>query len=414
MKTRAFFWNMVSCTASALATVLLLAAVTRFCGDASAGIFSIAFVTAQLLMNLGHFGVRAYQASDIGERFTFPQYFTGRLLTCSAMAAAGGAYVLWNGLDREKGTVVLLLCVFKMFDTLADVFEGRFQQKGRMDLAGLSLFLRTVCSTAVFILVLWCTRDLVVTCWVSAAAGAVLLLLFGWLPCRRYAEVRLSGPMAQVGRLLAECTPLFLSLFLLAFLVNAPKYAIDRLMEPQYQTYYNILYLPAQVAYLFSTFLFKPIVTTLAARWERGETARFWKTVRVTLLLTGAATVLALGAAYVLGLPVLEAVYGVDLGGYRAHLLVIILAGGCGALGNVLYYALAVLRAQRGIFLCYGAAFLFSLFLPGVMTGSFGMMGAALSYLALMAALTLLLGGLTLYCRRRAAPPKSAPERGAG
>ena len=91
MKKRgAFFWNMAGCTVNAGATVVLLAAVTRICGAEEGGVFSIAFVTAQMLMTLGAFGVRAYQASDMEEEFTFPQYLTHRLLTCALMVCLLG------------------------------------------------------------------------------------------------------------------------------------------------------------------------------------------------------------------------------------------------------------------------------------------------------------------------------------
>ena len=128
MKKRgAFFWNMAGCTVNAGATVVLLAAVTLICGAEEGGVFSIAFVTAQMLMTLGAFGVRAYQASDM-EEFTFPQYLTHRLLTCALMVGAGASWAFLSGYRGEKAAVAVLLCVFKMIDALADVLEGRLQQ----------------------------------------------------------------------------------------------------------------------------------------------------------------------------------------------------------------------------------------------------------------------------------------------
>ena len=392
MKKRgAFFWNMAGCTVNAGATVVLLAAVTRICGAEEGGVFSIAFVTAQMLMTLGAFGVRAYQASDMEEEFTFPQYLTHRLLTCALMVGAGASWAFLSGYRGEKAAVAVLLCVFKMIDALADVLEGRLQQKGRMDLAGKSLCLRTLLSTTLFVAALWLTEKLTFACILAVAGAAVGLVAFGLLPCRRYARLALTGRLRPVGQLFARCAPLFFSLFILAYLVNAPKYAIDRLLPEQYQTYYNIISMPAQVIYLFSTFIFKPIITDLAEDWQAGRRKKFRGAVTRLLLFTVGTTAATLAAAFAAGIPVLEGIYGVELSPYRTHLLLILVGGGLHGVANLLYYVLTVLRCQGSIFASAGAAFAAALLLPGAWVSAAGMMGAVLSYGAVMLLLALLM-----------------------
>ena len=55
------------------------------------------------------------------------------------------------------------------------------------------------------------------------------------------------------------------------------------------------------------------------------------------------------------------------------------------ALANLMYYALVIMRKQRTVFFVYAAAAVAAFFLSGGLVGAFGINGAALCYLLLMA-----------------------------
>ena len=67
----------------------------------------------------------------------------------------------------------------------------------------------------------------------------------------------------------------------------------------------------------------------------------------------------------------------------------IVLGGGFYALANLMYYALVIMRRQKTVFFVYAAAAVAAFFLSGVLVGAFGINGAALCYLLLMAMLLL-------------------------
>ena len=54
-KKSEFFWNMLGSIANTSTTVILLMAVTNINGVYDAGIFSIAFATAQIMMIIGNY-----------------------------------------------------------------------------------------------------------------------------------------------------------------------------------------------------------------------------------------------------------------------------------------------------------------------------------------------------------------------
>lgn len=52
--------------------LLYLLVVTRVCGAQLAGFYSLSYATAQLLLQVGRYGVRTYQATDLEHKYIFP------------------------------------------------------------------------------------------------------------------------------------------------------------------------------------------------------------------------------------------------------------------------------------------------------------------------------------------------------
>lgn len=94
---------------NAATSVVLLMMVTRTLGDEKAGIFSLGFSVSLMMQTVGVFEVRPFQSTDIYKQFTFPQYFSFRLLSCLLMLIGAIGYVLVNAFSAEKAWVILLL-----------------------------------------------------------------------------------------------------------------------------------------------------------------------------------------------------------------------------------------------------------------------------------------------------------------
>ena len=69
-----FVWNMAGSMIMAFQSVILLMIITRTAGLAEAGIFTIANVNANLFLNIGKYGMRNYQVSDVEGQFSFGDY----------------------------------------------------------------------------------------------------------------------------------------------------------------------------------------------------------------------------------------------------------------------------------------------------------------------------------------------------
>ena len=90
-----YIWNAISATMLAMQSPIILAVMTRTNGTSDAGIFSIAIAIANLMMYVGQYGLRRFQASDVNEQFSFEEYHGMRVLTCAVLVAASLGYCVF-------------------------------------------------------------------------------------------------------------------------------------------------------------------------------------------------------------------------------------------------------------------------------------------------------------------------------
>ncbi len=438
-----YIWNAIGGMLNAGQSVLVLIIVTRVCGLEAAGLYSIAFATGNLFMYLGNYGVRNYQVSDVDEKFPFRSYVLHRLLTVALMLLVAAVYCTYSLLrgaySPAKTMTVAAMCLLKAIDCLEEVLEGRLHQRGRLDLAGKMMTVRLLVSIGGMLAVLVATGNLLTAtnAAIILAAAAVILMAAA---CRRTllplqpapgaaaknksAATSPAAPAAHVPELAAGignaagapaaatsaavsaacrgalrdaavlmrvCFPVCAANFLSFYLINAPKYAIDAAMSETAQAQYNFIAMPVFVIQLLGMFVYQPVLVRMTLSWNRADKKGFLRDfLRITagLLIIAA---LCLGGAYVLGIPVLSALYATDLSALKPELL-LILAGGVFLAMNGFYSAvLTLMREQNRIPFMYLAGAVLSLILTPRFVGISGIMGAVISFVLIMAIVCALL-----------------------
>lgn len=404
-ETGNFIWNAVGGMLNAGQSVFLLIIITRICGLETAGIFSIAFATGNLFMYVGNYGVRNYQVSDQAGEYAFADYLWHRVLTICIMLAAAVGYSLWSmysgSYSLYKAACVFAMCVLKAVDCAEEVFEGRYQQRGRLDLAGKLVTIRLLVSIGGMMLILAVTGDLL-----KATVAAVLLAIAASaaviLCCRDTAACEKAPFRAEkVGGLLKACFPVFAANFLSFYLINEPKYAIDAAMDETAQACYNFIAMPVFVIQLLNMFLYQPMLLRMTVCWERQNKKEFLGYFYKLSAALLAVAVPVLLAAWLLGIPVLSWLYATDLTSYRVDLLLILLGGVFLAFNGFYCAVLTITRQQNTIPFVYLAGAVISFVLTPVMVQGSGIRGAVVSFLIVMALVTALLSGVFIRTVKR-------------
>ena len=375
-----FIWNMMGSIANAFSTLVLSIFINRILGVESGGIFSFAYANAQLMLTIGQFEVRPYQSTDIKEKYGFNTYFSLRLVSCFSMILVTLFYVILNSFSFEKGLVVFAFAAFKMVEAFADVLAGRFQQKDRIDLSGKLFFIRVTLSTIVFIVVIKFSQSLVIGAVSMFLTSFLLLVFFDSRFIFEDDKNKIAIDYRNIFSLAIEVLPLFAGAFMMMYISNAPKYAINDKFNDEFQNIYNILFMPAFVINLFSVFMFRPMLTKMAGYWNDGKLKKLARIILLMYLYILIFTGAAVFAAYIVGIPALEIMYKIDLREYKNHLMMVMVVGGISALMVFSSNVITVMRQQRYVIIAYLLTAVFSLTAVRKMVGKYAIKGAIMSY----------------------------------
>lgn len=396
-----FAWNVIGSVCTSLLSVVLLFVVTRVNGVDPAGMFSITFATSTVLYSIGDFGMRVYQVTDSNRQHGFGVYLTARFVVDICMVLCGVIFVIISGYTATKAAVCLGLVGFRFVDAASETYQGEFQLNGRLDIGGKSVFYRTSAAIAVFMAVDIITKNVTAATMALLATNAVIWCCYDIRLIPRYTKERLSFKKNEIAAVIKDCFPLFFSTFFSNYIVNAPKYAIDKLLTYDMQTYFNIIYLPTFTINLMSTFVLKPLLKGLGELWNGRQYRKFLGIVAKMGGVIAAITLLVEAVCYVMGIPILAFIYSVELKPYKTDLLILVLSGGFFALSVALFYALTTMRSQKIASLAYIAAALAGTFLPNILVTKAGLRGAAISSCCISAILTLLLSVGFVFAWRR-------------
>ncbi len=378
--TRDYICNTIGQTAAGSFFFLISVVATHFAGTEQAGMFSLSVTIGLLLMYVGNYGVRAYQVSDVEEMQSFNDYQIQRLITCGGMFLIGFLYCMLRGYQGTMLAICLGVILFRVFDALADVYEGRLQQKDKLYLAGISQTLRHVAAFIVCTLVLVITRNLIWACWSMAIAEAAVMLIVT-LPLTFF-ETERSYPATKraVKELFVQCLPVFLALFLYNVLESMPKFAMEGALAYENQLFYLALNATSQMVLVISD------ITVIA----------------MFGVIVAIAGLVAL-AMSLFGIRLFSIMYGLNFEQYRPLVLVMCAEGGLCAAANLLYQIITLLREQQSITKLYLIALVFAVPVAILLVNFSGLAGAVLANLVIMAILVVLLVYEYLSIRKRLA-----------
>ena len=388
-----FFWNAFSAMMNSFQTMVLLLLITRTGTDTDSSIFVMAYAIGNLVLNVGKYGVRQYQVTDVQEQCKFRDYLRARYASMVFMFVSIFLYVGYNVMNHSysatKAIVVVGICMVKAVESFEDVFHGRIQQKGRLDVAGRVLGVRLFIFVLGYGITYIVTKNLIFTTILNLGITVLVAIFLNTIAFQSFRDDGKSAGKGSVKRVLIECLPLCICMCLNMYIANAPKYIIDTIVSDEVQTRFNIVFMPVFVIALLATFIFQPYLKRLGEMWITRDVKKFVKTIiNFSLVVLIIDLVITLVGSFIGG-PILGMIYGVSLKSYNHYLIVFMLAGGIIALQNLFIMVVTTVRYQK--FMIYGysiTALILFLFGKKILTGN-GLFALCIFFLAMLTFLTL-------------------------
>ena len=372
--------NAVNAVMNAVTMLVLQLLTTRVLGAEAAGRVSVDTATVLLCFRLGQLDMRPFQCTDRGRRFSFPDYFTLKVITACIMPVICLVYALIRGYGAERFIFCMALCVFKAEEVISDCFWGMLHQRERLDLAALGGAVYQLLGIAAFSAALLLTKRLDTAALCMAVLGLVHFLFYT-LPLGLKLEKPGLSSASRILKLAGILIPLFAAGYCMNIVVTLPKYALDRFAGEAALGSFAAVFMPAQGVLLLCSILYYPRLTALAAFAEKHDRKGFQRLfTRMSAAIIALDLVIVLGG-WLIGTPILSWLFHLDVAPYRAELVFILLGGGLFALYTWGSYALIAMRAQKGLLPLTLAVLAAGLGLNILLVPGSGLRGAALSYL---------------------------------
>ena len=380
-----FIWNILGTGFNAFNSLFFMIAVTRINGVDNAGIFTIAFSTACIIYIVGVYAGRIYQVTEPDKSITDKEYIINRIITTVAMLILVILFSVIRGYDIFKSTVFLLLTTYKALEAFSDVIYGILQKNEKLDIAGKSLFFKSLISVIAFVAIDLITKNMIVSI-ISIILVSLLILIFYDLKNGiKYVDLKLPVKKENIIKIFKAGFFTFAISFLGMYVLNAPKYAIDTYLENNYQTIFGIIVMPATVIGLVAQFLIHPYLNQIVALYEEKNLKGLNKlALKLIIYILGVGVISSI-LAYFLGTQVLGLIYGLDLSAYRLGLLIIIIASTLYTIGVIYSSILTTVRETFSQFIIYIVMSIFAYIVANACTRVGQINGAVISYLLIMA-----------------------------
>ncbi len=382
-----FLFNMIGSLTNAIVSLTLMIVVSYVTNSSVAGVFSIAFSTAQMMYTICVFEMRNIQVTDAKREFSFRDISMFRLITIAAMWVFFVVFTWVRGFDKETVLVMIAITIYMTVMSLSDLFQGNLHRNGYLSIAGRSLACQVGLMSVVFSLTLILTKNLLAAAITMSIPVAVWTLAHDIPFNNNFDKFRPKFDFVVQKNMFLCALPLFLSSFLHQYIFNSPKYAIEDVLSKTDQAHYGYLVMPVFVINLLSLFVFRPQLISLSSDWAENRISKFKKTVVKLYAWVVVVTIAALVGGYLLGIPALEILYDAELSDKKAIFMLLLLAGGFSAASTLTLTLFTTMRKQKLCLIAYAATMVFALVMPDVLTKHYGLMGAALAYLCEMALL---------------------------
>ncbi len=339
----------------ALAQWAVLIVLARLGGASEVGRYALALaVTAPLIIFL-NLSLRQIQATDAADRFRFRTYLDLRLLT-SGLALLVAVALALTVFRHGLATVLIIIAVAKVTESLSDVCYGRQQRRERLDLVARSLALRGLTGLGMLLAAYSATSDLRWAVAALAVAWASVLVLHD-LPRALAGDVAAAvtrpdggsgpGPVARRRHLLALLRlafPMGFAALFISLNANVPRYVIEHVMDERSLGIFAALAYLAVAGGMVMNSVEQALVPRLAVHHAAGRQDRFWRLQGRAVLVALALGLGGMLLAALAGRPLLARLYGEEFGSEHRLFLWIMLAGAVSYLATVMDHGMMARR----------------------------------------------------------------------
>ena len=332
-----------------------------------------------IFASIALYKIRTFQVSDLHGEYSESEYISFRLVTILLGFCVCAIYLPITSqcsLSLIFPSAAYLL--FKADESFSDVIYGIYQQNGRMDFIGISQFARGVLSLGCFSVGLYLIKNLTCAILLMTLGCFVVTCFYDLRHACLFADIKPRLSATPLKGLAKTCFTAMVASLLANSIVSAVRQYFGIEFGSEQLGYYASVATPAVLIQVAASYLYSPLIGTLAQKLEEGRTAflrAFAKTLALLLVVMGVFIVLL----SLSGNALLALAFGATIADY-AYLFPYVLIA-TGSIG-VLFYVndvLIIKRRMSWMLISNALALVVSLVAAVALTHSIGMNGINIS-----------------------------------
>lgn len=345
-----YIWNSIGSFLQSAISPILLIVITRLNGVGDSGLFSFAMSLSVVFWAISLWGGRTYQVSDVKKEFSSGDYIVVRFISSLIVAVFSISFCILSGYDLIKTELIMVLVSFKILESIADSMYGVLQIHNRLYIVGISLTMKSVFGFMLFTLVDILTKNIIYGA-LSIFIVNIAVVIFYDIPWMKHVEsVGLTKKnIMQAGKIMKKTAEVFVVVFLTMFSLNIPRYFLDKYHYDQIG-YFGIMAMPITLLTLFISFVLQPNVVNLSELLKKKKVKEFTKIVSKIDFITFTLGILFVVSSYLIGVWVLNTVFGIDINNFRIDLTIMVIGAVANAFVSIYVNLLIILRRFKGQF----------------------------------------------------------------
>jgi len=376
-----YIWNSIGSFLQSAISPILLIVITRLNGVGDSGLFSFAMSLSVVFWAISLWGGRTYQVSDAKKEFSSGDYIVVRFISSLIVAVFSISFCVLSGYDLIKTELIMVLVSFKILESIADSMYGVLQIHNRLYIVGISLTMKSVFGFILFTLVDILTKNIIYGA-LSIFIVNIAVVIFYDIPWMKHVEsVGLTKKnIIQAVKIMKKTAEVFVVVFLTMFSLNIPRYFLDKYHYDQIG-YFGIMAMPITLLTLFISFVLQPNVVNLSELLKKKKIKEFTKIVSKIYFITFTLGILFVISSYLIGVWVLNIVFGIDINNFRIDLTIMVIGAVANAFVSIYVNLLIILRRFKGQFYTLLVTNILAVVLSAYLIDRLAMLGSVLVFM---------------------------------
>lgn len=393
-KYKTFFenisWTFIGSLIYALSQWLLIVILAKLGSAEIVGQFSLGLAITAPIILFSNMQLRNIIATDSTNEYQFSEYLGTRIILLMIGLFVIVLFVSIGAYNLTVSSVIILVGISKVFESLSDLTHGYFQKIERMDYAGKSLIYKAFSSIIAFSLIFYFTKKLNYALIGLIIAWVLRLFLYDLKYTKKY--VSIIPQISNFKKIVVFSLPLGLFSILNSVNTNIPRYFLEGFIGLEELGYFSAISYILVVGNLLIRPLSLVAAPRLAKSFQENKLRKYLKILGILMLSGIFIGVIVLVIVYNFGENILSIVYGKDYGNYTNIFLILISGSVFNYLTKFINTAIVATRRFRFQPLVIFITLIIGLISSILLIPKFGIIGAA--YVTLISFITSFVGSL--------------------